>query len=186
MKMAAVRGPNFQRSPPRLPSVYRDKRKCTQFVPHQILGNHMPKQLQVPDFMFGFPLSFRRLYLSWVLLDLFAVQRVHRNTYIHSSLMFWLHVILFFHFLFTSHCFPLSETFFSHSRHVGCCCAYGLFRCPVRWHDVPLFILLSALQCSIYRIAVNSFRISVKCRISTDTECAGRRRPTTVYHEEHC
>ena len=25
----------------------------------------------------------------------------------------------------------------------------------------------------------------VKCRISTDTGCVGRRRPIMVYHEEH-
>ena len=48
----ASRGLNFQRNHPCLPSVYRGKRKRTQFVPHQIFSNHMPKQLQVPDSMF--------------------------------------------------------------------------------------------------------------------------------------
>ena len=37
----AVRGLNFQRNPPCLRSVYRGKRKRTQFVPYQILSHHM-------------------------------------------------------------------------------------------------------------------------------------------------
>ena len=48
----ASRGLNFQRNHPCLPSVYRGKRKRTQFVSRQIFSNHMPKQLQVPDSMF--------------------------------------------------------------------------------------------------------------------------------------
>ena len=60
----ASRGLNFQRNHPCLPSVYRGKRKRTQFVSRQIFSNHMPKQLQVPDSMFWLPLSFRLWYLS--------------------------------------------------------------------------------------------------------------------------
>ena len=60
----AIRGLNFQQNHPCLPPVYRDKRKRTQFVPHQIVSNHMPKQLQVPDSMFWLPLSCRLWYLS--------------------------------------------------------------------------------------------------------------------------
>ena len=63
----------------------------------------------------------------------------------------------------------------------------GFFTYPVGWHDVALFVLLSALQCSIHisNCCDHSVRIPVKCRISTDTVCAGRRRPTTVHHKEH-
>ena len=59
----AIRGLNFQRNPPCLPSVYRGKRNHTQIVLHQIVINHMPKQVQVPDSMFCLPLSFRLWYL---------------------------------------------------------------------------------------------------------------------------
>ena len=48
----AIRGLNFQRNHPCLPLAYRGKWKRTQFVPHQVLSNHMPKPLQVPDSMF--------------------------------------------------------------------------------------------------------------------------------------
>ena len=60
----AIRGLNFQRNHPCLPSVYHDKRKRTQCVPHQIVSNHMPKQLRVPDSMFWLPLTFRLWYSS--------------------------------------------------------------------------------------------------------------------------
>ena len=61
------------------------------------------------------------------------------------------------------------------------------FTCPVGWHDVAFFIVLKALQCSISmsNCCDNGVRVSVKCRISTNTECAGRRRPMTVYHDKH-
>ena len=66
-------------------------------------------------------------------------------------------------------------------------CAWVFVSYPVGWHDVALFTLPSALQCSIStsNCCDRSVRISVECRISTDTECVKRRRPILVYHEEH-
>ena len=46
-----------------------------------------------------------------------------------------------------------------------------------------LFCLVDYNVVSIFRTVVTSVRMSVKCRISTDTGCAGRRWPTAVYHE---
>ena len=65
-------------------------------------------------------------------------------------------------------------------------CVWAFFTYPVGWHDVALFLVLISLQCSISisNCCDHNVRISVKCRIGTDTGCAGRRRPTTVYHEE--
>ena len=104
--------------------------------------------------------------------------------------MFWPFVnlvLFFFHFLFACLRFPLFASFFFHSMHVGCWCAYRFFTCPVGWHDVAFFVLPKALQCSISmsNSCDHGVRVSVKCRISTDTGCAGRRRPMTVYHEGH-
>ena len=64
--------------------------------------------------------------------------------------------------------------------------AWTFLSYPVGWHDVALFTLLDALQCSIYMsyCCDHSVRISIKCRISTDTECVGSRRPIKVYYEE--
>ena len=65
--------------------------------------------------------------------------------------------------------------------------AWAFLSYPVGWHDVALFTLPNALECSIYmsNCCDHSVRISVKCRISTDTECVGSRRPIKVYYEGH-
>ena len=56
--------------------------------------------------------------------------------------------------------------------------AWAFLSYPVGWHDVALILLLISLQCSlsISNCCDNSVRISVKCKIGTDTGCAGRRR----------
>ena len=144
-----VRGHNFQRNHPCLPSVYRDKRKRTKFVPHQILSNHMPKQLQVPDSMFWLPLSFRLWYLTLILLGLFAVRTVRRSTYIHSSLCFgflpfFCFVFCFFSLLvcpslFQSLC-VVFLSFIARRLLVG---VWAFLKYLVGWHDFALFILFS-------------------------------------------
>ena len=49
-----------------------------------------------------------------------------------------------------------------------------------------LLFLMHYNVASLRRTVVTTVFVSLaRCRISTNTGCAGRRRPITVYHEEH-
>ena len=118
-----VRGHNFQRNHPCLPSVYRDKRKRTKFDPTKfsviICLNNCKCRISCSDY--------RCLSGSGICLRFVWVYLLRRGTYVHISPCFgFLSFFCFFHVLFARLCFHLCASFFSLSMHVGCWCAYGL------------------------------------------------------------
>ena len=108
-----------------------------------------------------------------------------RSTYIFLGL--WFMSFLFLFVLFNFCLLVLCASSFSHSMHVGCWCVYGRF-CRIQRDGLTLHCFFSLMHynvLSLCRTVVATVFLSVKCRISTDTGCTGRRQPLSVYHEKH-